>query len=269
VTLNRSLRRAAFAALVLALVGCQTEVQHQLTETEANDIYVLLDQNGIPVTKSREEGGREITWKISVPQARGAAAMLLLKLNELPRTRHPGMEIFNRGSLIPTATEERAMYLQALSGELARTLSSIDGVLDARVHVNLPQVDDLADKSVRPEPSAAVFLKYRSSAEPGKRPVPPISDEQVQALVSRAVQDLKTSQVVVVTAPAAPPHAESKESEVDILGVRMASDSARTFQLILAVMVVMILGLAGWLAFILVSRSNEPRIPRVRPKTEA
>ena len=267
--MKSSLRRAAFVAALLALAGCQTEIQHQLTENEANEIYVLLERNHIPVTKSKEEGGREITFKITVPQAYGANAMLLLKQNELPRLRVSGLEIFNRGSLIPTATEERAMYLQALSGELCRTLSSIDGILDARVHVNLPQTDDLADKASRPEPSAAVFLKYRWNGEPGKKPVPPIADEQVQALVARSVQDLKPAQVVVVTAPAAlPGGVDTAPAEVDIFGIRMAADSVRSFQAILAVMVVIILGLAGWIAYSIVSRSHEPRI-RTRPKTEA
>ena len=130
--------RAAVALLpVLLLSACQVEIQHQLTEREANEILVLLERKGIPTVKNKEEGGRELTWMISVPKAHAANAAMLLKENELPRTRSPGFEIFNRGSLIPTATEERAMFLQALAGELSKTICSIDGVLDARVQASV------------------------------------------------------------------------------------------------------------------------------------
>ena len=50
------------------------------------------------------------------------------------RPRQDGFgEIFGKGSLVPTPTEERALYVEALSGELARTLESVEGVTSARV----------------------------------------------------------------------------------------------------------------------------------------
>jgi len=238
-------------ALAVLVTGCQAEIQHDLTESEANDIVVLLERNHITARKEKEEGGRIITWKIGVPKAHAANAMMLLKENELPRPKSPGLEIFNRGSLIPTATEERAMYLQAVAGELSRTLSSVAGILDARVHVNLPQSDDLSDRTARPEPSAAVLIKYRSTAEPGKKPSPPpLTEEQVQLLVARTIQDLKTANVVVVMTPAAPPGGiENGPGDVDVLGVRMSAGSVGTFRGILGSLVGLILLLAGYIAF--------------------
>jgi len=262
------LKNLVFAALsALALAACQSEIQHNLSEGEANDIVVLLERNHITAHKEKEEGGREVTWKISVPKAHTANAMFLLKENELPRPKNPGLEIFNRGSLIPTATEERAMFLQALSGELARTLSSIDGVLDARVHVNIPQSDDLSDKDARPEPSAAVLIKYRAQVEDGKKaPPPPIAEEQVQSLVARTIQDLKTSNVAVVAVPVNPPRAlETGPGDVDMLGMRMSADSVWMLRAILSVLVLIILGLAG---YIVVSKSRDLRHssrPRAHP----
>jgi len=260
------LKNLVFAALsALVLAGCQSEIQHGLTESEANDIVVLLERNHITAHKDKEEGGREVTWKIAVPKAHMANAMFLLKESELPRPKNPGLEIFNRGSLIPTATEERAMFLQALSGELARTLSSIDGVLDARVHVNIPQSDDLSDRQARPEPSAAVLLKYRAAVEGGKKNPPPLTEEQVQSLVARTIQDLKPSNVTVVAVPVAPPRAlDSGPGDVDMLGMRMSADSIWILRGILLVLVVIILGLAG---YIIMSKSRDLR-PRSRPGTQ-
>lgn len=262
------MKKLAFATLcALWFAGCANEIQHNLSESEANDIVVLLERNRITTIKEKEEGGREVTWKISVPKAHMANAMFLLKENELPRPKNPGLEIFNRGSLIPTATEERAMFLQALSGELARTLSSIEGVLDARVHVNIPQADDLADRSERAEPSAAVLLKYRANVEPGKKtPAPPIAEEQVQALVARTIQDLKPSAVSVVAVPVAPPRPlDTGPGDVEMLGMRMAADSVWRLRGILLTLVVCILGLAG---YIIVSKSRELRAPRPRTRPE-
>ncbi|HEY3449637.1 MAG TPA: type III secretion protein [Myxococcales bacterium] len=264
------MKNLVFAALsALLLAGCQSEIEHNLNESEANDIVVLLERNHITAHKEKEEGGREVTWKIAVPKAHMANAMFLLKENELPRPKNPGLEIFNRGSLIPTATEERAMYLQALAGELARTLSSIDGVLDARVHVNIPQSDDLADRTARPEPSAAVLIKYRAELSADKkRPPPPIAEEQVQALVARTIQDLKTANVSVIAIPVAPPRAlDNGPGDVDMLGMRMSADSVWTLRGVLLVLVMIILGLA---AYIVVSKSRDLRgSSRTRPHTQA
>lgn len=263
----KNLAIAALGALLLA--GCQSEILHGLSESEANDVVVMLERNHISAHKDKEEGGREITWKISVPKAHTANSMFLLKENELPRPKSAGLEIFNRGSLIPTATEERAMFLQALSGELARTLSSIDGVLDARVHINIPQQDDLADKTNRPEPSAAVLIKYRAEVTPEKkRPPPPIAEEQVQSLVARTIQDLKPANVSVVAVPVNPPRAlDSGPGDVEMLGMRMSADSVWTFRGVLFVLVLIILGLAS---YIVISKSRDLRSSsRSRPHTQA
>lgn len=268
----KALRRAALVALPLLLASaCQVELQHQLTEKEANEILVLLERKGISTYKEKEEGGRELTWKISVPKAHAATAAMLLKENELPRPRSPGFEIFNRGSLIPTATEERAMFLQALAGELSKTLSSIDGVLDARVHINIPQSDDLADRSARPAPSASVLVKYRASAETGKKAAPPpVGEEQIQQLVARAVQELEAKNVSVVMTPAAVPGSveAGPPGVVDVLGIRMAADSVNAFRGILAVLVLTIVALA---AYIVVSKTRELRgasLPATRTRPE-
>ncbi len=259
-------RLALILLPALILSACQVELQHSLNEKEANEILVLLERRGIRAEKEREEGGKEPTYKISVPKSMASPAVLALQENDLPRPKNPGFEIFNKGSLIPTATEERAMFLQALSGELSRTLGSVDGVLDARVHINIPQSDDLSDKTARPEPSAAVLVKYRVSGEAGKKSAaPPLNEEQVQLLVARAVQDLKPANVSVVMTGAT--IAAGPEGGgplfVDVLGVRMAQESVNAFRAILAGLVLVILGLAG---FIVYSRSRDLR-PAARPRT--
>ena len=52
--------------LGLFLSACTVELQHDLTEDDANDIYVLLQRNGIEAKKLKEEGGNEPKYIISV-----------------------------------------------------------------------------------------------------------------------------------------------------------------------------------------------------------
>ena len=43
------------ASLALVLSACSVELQHDLTEDDANDIYVLLQRKGIEAKKLKEE----------------------------------------------------------------------------------------------------------------------------------------------------------------------------------------------------------------------
>jgi type III secretion protein J len=162
------------------------------------------------------------------------------------------------------------MFLQALSGELSRTISSIDGILDSRVHINIPQHDDLADRDGRPAPSASVLVKYRIPADAGKAPPPPpVGEEQVKQLVARAVQDLRPENVSVVMTPAAMPGGAelAGPGNVEVLGIRMAADSVNAFRGVLAVLVLIIVALA---TYIVISKARELKAPashrpRIRP----
>src|SRR5438552_730194 len=101
---NRTLATSAFAVAALLIAGCTTELQHGLSEGEANDIIVLLHQKGIDARKEKEDssGTGEPTWKVSAKKGESHKAWALLKEAELPKPRMQGLEIFNRGGLIPT-----------------------------------------------------------------------------------------------------------------------------------------------------------------------
>lgn len=234
--------------LVLLLAGCSVEVQHNLPEADANEIYVLLTKNGISVTKEKEQGD-EPRFLIRVPKADAAQAAELLRINSLPRALERGLSHFERGTLVPTATEERAMWLKALNGEVANSLSRIDGVLEARAIVMIPEHNDLLQPEHRPEPSASVFIKYRPSKE-GK---PPVSADEVKRFVATAVPEMKPGAVTVLMTPAAPPPVEVAEAArlQDVLGLRMTAASAqrfKTYGLAGGVLALLLAALAVWSA---------------------
>ena len=95
-------------------------------------------------------------------------ALDLLRSLGLPRDRRHGFaEVYGQPSLIPTPSEERARYLEALGGEIERTLETADGVVSARVHLVLEETDPLAvEAKPRTAARAAVLLKVRGGHAP-------------------------------------------------------------------------------------------------------
>jgi type III secretion protein J len=196
-------RAAAVALSALALAGCAgEEILHGLAEPQANEVLVALDEAGIAGTKKREDGA-DAGWTVSVPASDAARAQRALAERSLPRARPAGFaDVFSKASMVPTPIEEHALYLHALGGELSRSVEAIDGVVEARVHVGLPQPDPLRPGE-RPRPRAAVLVKCRPSACAGVREL----EDGIRALVAGAADGLDPGAVSVVIAPAsrAPP----------------------------------------------------------------
>ena len=178
-------RLAACAALVLALAGCKVELYSGLDETEANEIVATLADGRIAARKEHVDGA---DWQVQVDEDRVGQALGLLRAQGLPRQHYASMgDMFQKQGLVSTPAEERMRYIFAVSQELSRTLRSIDGVVEARVHVVIPQDDPLSDK-VRPS-SAAVFIKHRPDAD--LRLLTPT----VKDLVAHSIEGLSADQV--------------------------------------------------------------------------
>ncbi|EJL73490.1 type III secretion apparatus lipoprotein, YscJ/HrcJ family [Variovorax sp. CF313] len=151
------LRWLAALVLLLALAGCKVALYSNLKEQEANEIVAALSNDGIAATKTKLEGSN---WQVEVEEDRLSQALDLLRVQGLPAERYVSMgEVFQKQGLVSTPSEERMRYIYAMSQELSQTLRSIDGVVDARVHVVIPANDPLSEK-IRPS-SAAVFIKHR------------------------------------------------------------------------------------------------------------
>jgi type III secretion protein J len=189
---------AALLVGAASLAGCAgEELLHGLSEPQVNEILVVLDDGGIAGRKVREDrpdGG----WIVAVGRGDAARAQRILAERELPRPRPAGFgDVFGRGGMVPTPTEEHALYLHALAGELARSLEAIDGVVEARVHLGLPQIDPLRPGDPRP-PRAAALVKCRPSACDGVRAI----EAGIRDLVAGAADGLEPSSVSVVVAAA-------------------------------------------------------------------
>jgi len=194
-----SARRGRVMAPLLLLLGgtaCgEAALVHDLPEREANEVLVALDEGGVSGSKARGEGS-DAGWTVTVARGDEAPAHRLLAARQLPRTRPQGLgEVFAQGGMVPTPVEEHARWLHALSGELARSVEALDGVIEARVHLGLP-LDDALRSGARPPPRASVLVKCRPAACAALRG----QEAGLRALVAGAADGLSPEAVAVVVA---------------------------------------------------------------------
>lgn len=185
---------------LLLLGACTSEpLLHQLDEAQANEILLALDEGGVGGEKRRADGA-DAGWIVEVRPRDVATARRILAERELPRPRTPGFgEVFGEPGMVPTPVEEHARYLHALSGELSRSLEALDGVVEARVHLGLPQDDPLSPGERRPA-RAAVLVRCRPAACPAVRAM----ESGIRSLVAGAADGLSAGSVSLLVAEATP-----------------------------------------------------------------
>ena len=198
--LSRSLLALAAAlpvALLLTACDNQTTLHSNLDEQQANLVMAALLDAGISCHK---DPGDEGAWNVTVSENRFADAVNLLERLGLPRREYRGLgEVFKKTGMISSPSEERIRFMDALAQDLSRTIASIDGVVDARVHIVLPENDPFARNSL--PSSAAVAVRSRWDADVSEY-IPAI-----KGLVKNAIEGLAYDKIMVTVFQDAPPHA--------------------------------------------------------------
>ena len=197
VTRHSSLVAAIAAAAAIATTGCdkETRLNSNLEETQANLIVAALLDAGISAHKT---AGDEGTWNVEVAQSRFADAANLLEKKGLPRRAYNGVgEVFKKSGMVSSPSEERIRFMDALAQDLARTIAGIDGVLDARVHIVLPENDPFARNAL--PSSAAVAIRARYDAD--------LADyiPSIKGLVKNAIEGLAFEKISVTVFQDPPP----------------------------------------------------------------
>ena len=141
---------------------------------DTNDIPYKLDANTISVPADRVHDARLKLAAQGLPEGDGGFAVM---------SKEPGFGV--------SQFMEGARYQHALETELARTISNLQAIEGARVHLALPRQSAFVRD--RRAPSASVFLQMK----PGRR----LESEQVTAilhLVASSIPELEADQVTVV-----------------------------------------------------------------------
>lgn len=148
--------RLAVAAGVLLLAACgRTPLYSELSEAQANEVQAALLAAHIDAGKTALPKGKG--WSVSVADGDIPQAMAVLQSRGLPRQpQHTLEQVFPKEGFVSSPLEERARYIYALSQEVQQTLLQLDGVVDARVHIALPEQNVLEDKP--PSASASVVV---------------------------------------------------------------------------------------------------------------
>jgi len=187
--------RLALALACVWLGACSNQELHsRLGERQANDMVSALRNACLDAGKEAREGG---LFAVMVKRGGFSKAVEVLRAHGLPREDYDSMtSMFPAGGIVPSQVGERARFAHALSQEIARTLSNIDGVFVARVHLSLPEKDPLSDKV--PQAAASVFVKHRAGLD--------LSGQlgRIKALVVNSVQGLAYDNVTVAFFPAEP-----------------------------------------------------------------
>lgn len=183
-------RKLLISCIVFCLTACDTRVEliSNVSEGEANEALAALLQGGIKATKLP---GKEGLVSLDVEEGGVAKAIAILRAEGLPRERYAKMgEVFRKEGLISSPLEERARYIWALSQEISATVSQIDGVVKARVHVVLPERSAGGDPSL--PSSAAVFIKHKTRVNLEE------SVPQIKRLVANSIPGLSNEKVSVI-----------------------------------------------------------------------
>lgn len=157
------MRACSTLLLCLLLTACEerSALHSRLSEQDANEVIAELADKNIEASKQVDKDGMTVL----VEPADMNSAVHVLEAAGLPRRSRSSLgDIFRKEGVISTPLEERARYIYALSQELESTLSQIDGVVLARVHVVLPE-RVAPGEPVQPA-SASVFIKHTGALDP-------------------------------------------------------------------------------------------------------
>lgn len=176
-TLKKKASLGIVFAATLFLAGCQSELYSNLQEREVNEMISVLAVNGIEASRSTDGKG---SFSISVDRGDFSTAIAKLSEKGLPRENFGSLgKIFNSEKLVSTPFEERARFMHALNEELSNSISRINGVVSARVHLMVPEDNPFVDDKTPPR--ASVFI-YQEAGKDLRSQIPTIKNLIVNSL---------------------------------------------------------------------------------------
>ena len=185
----------SIAAALVAIVGLivyvaiqtpdRTTLFASLSEGEKARVFDALKNNGMDVQIDPATG------ELTVPVDDYHNAKLNLAAQGIPMQAPTGSSALNDMPMGTSRSVEALKIKQSLEYELARSITEIESVTNARVHLAIPERSAFARNTQ--EPSASVFIELASGRT--------LSSTQVEAivnLVSSSVPNLSKSKVSIV-----------------------------------------------------------------------
>jgi type III secretion protein J len=251
-------RLRALLGLILGLVavGCTREVAAGLDEADANRGIVALARAAVDAEKIPDPQA-DGKFRLVVGRDEATIAISVLAAEEIPRVRPAAPP---SGALVSSPEADRAARILATAAQIERTIASIDGVHDARVHLDVPVVDPLAnalgDGKLLPRATASILVRHRG-------PVAPVADGDLRKLVAGAVSGLDPEAVAIVGV-VVPPATVAGDRELAHVGpIAVARGSLSTLRAVAAI----VLGFVALLSTALVALAI--RLRRAKDEAQA
>lgn len=198
---------ALFALLLSS--GCNSStLLTGLNQRDANEIYVALEQAGIPVQIVAVGKGEEASSSVVVPSSEESRARLILSDHDLPRgdEYEQLLEMLKKTNLLSTEEENREIFRRTREWELAQKIRDLPSVISASVSLTLPRVDPLqmlAGGAGAPRPTATVAVKYWRPGTAGN-PGDVLRPAVIQNLISGGVEKMLPEDVKITMTAVAP-----------------------------------------------------------------
>ncbi|WP_372399117.1 flagellar basal-body MS-ring/collar protein FliF [Azospirillum sp. HJ39] len=191
-------RLAAIGGVGLLLIGFFVYLTTRLSTPEMELLYAELQQTeAAAIAKKLEEAKVPYSvdktgTKIMVPADQVGPMRMRMAAQGLPSGGSVGYELFDKGEGFgATSFMQNINHLRALEGEMARTVQTLNGVQQARVHLVLPK-RELFARQQNPA-TASVFLKLRPGAQLSRENI-----QAIQQLIAASVPNLDPNRISIV-----------------------------------------------------------------------
>lgn len=192
-SLTRKLTLAGVIGLVatvmvsMLFLRSETPYEYIFTDISAEDTQAILNE-----FRRMNIADFEIDAKgIKVPAKRAAELRMQLAQEGLPTHGVVGWEKFDSQDFTRTEFEQNIHRLRAIQGEISRTITSIEGISSARVHIVTPKQSLFTEE--QKEPTAAIYIRTKRGAKLNDRQI-----KGIQHLVCRSVEGLNPNNVTII-----------------------------------------------------------------------
>lgn len=182
---------SASIALGVAVVLWAKEPNYRplFNHVEHSEMASILDSLDRARIRYKLDNGSNM---VMVPANQIYKARIKLAASGLPKGNSVGFEMLQQDQGITTSRfMETARYRHALEGELGRTVSHLDGIVDARVHLAIPRQSAFLENDEKPSASVLVNLGGTNALDKS-------SIAAISRLVASSIPGLESQNVTVV-----------------------------------------------------------------------
>lgn len=237
--MSGALRAAGLALACLLLAACsKVTLYGDLEERQANEVYAALLGSGVNAEKRTSIS--KTGWEIRVDKGEFSQAMQVLQSRGLPRQQYVSMcDVFKKEGIASSSVEENARYLCSRQQELARTLASYPGVVEARVHIAMAQRDPLGGEAGDSSAAVVIFQQPGASLESMQTRIKTVVKDGIEGL-----DDINKVSVEFVPMPGAPVNAA--QPRANAVPAALSAANAMSIGIGLGVLALLALVWAAW-----------------------